>query len=212
VPLAKLVAWPLALTVAVTLLRLVGELRHWSPEWFSPLPGGGLARVGIVWLAPVVGFWFGWRLQRAGVRAPALGRAAGVPLAALLGALALGWLAERQLGRTWQTTFALWAVVSLLALAAGVWAWPALGRVLLAYAVAARAAVAAVAAVAVWRSWGTHYDAPPPGFPALPQLKRWLWTGLLPQMTVWVAFTVLVGAACGALGWLAASRTPRRAR
>ena len=50
-----------------------------------------------------------------------------------------------------------------------------------------------VMALAIWRSWGTHYDAPPPGFPAPRRWRRWLWTGLLPQTTIWVAFTLAVG-------------------
>ena len=65
----RLVLWPALLSLAVTLLRLVGELRGWSPEYWSRLPGGGLSPLGIVWLIPVFGFYFGWRLQ-------ALGRAA----------------------------------------------------------------------------------------------------------------------------------------
>jgi len=68
--------------------------------------------------------------------------------------------------------------------------WPALGRPLLAYAWAARLPVVLVMALAIWKGWGTHYDVPPPGFPAMPQLKRWLWTGLVPQATMWVAWTM----------------------
>jgi hypothetical protein len=40
--------WRSALvTLAVTLLRLVGELRGWNPEYFSRVAKGGLAVVGI---------------------------------------------------------------------------------------------------------------------------------------------------------------------
>ena len=69
-PVLRLVLWPALLTLAVTLLRLVGELRGWSPEYFSRLPGGGLSPLGITWLAPLVGLYLGWRLQRARVPAP----------------------------------------------------------------------------------------------------------------------------------------------
>jgi hypothetical protein len=85
-------------------------------------------------------------------------------------------------------------------------AWPALGRPLLAYAYAARVPVAGVMALAIWRSWGTHYDLPPPGFPAMPLVRRWLWIALLPQMTLWVAWTTAIGGVFGALGWRAARR------
>src|SRR3989304_3439118 len=58
---------------------------------------------------------------------------------------------------------------------------PALGQLLVAYAVAARIPVAVVMLFAILAGWGTHYDAPPPVFPAMLPLRRWLWTGLLPQ-------------------------------
>jgi hypothetical protein len=89
-------------------------------------------------------------------------------------------------------------------------AWPALGRLLLAYAWTARFPVMLVMALAIWKGWGTHYDVPPPGFPAMPPLKRWLWTGLLPQATMWVAWTMVTGTIAGALGWRAARRVPPR--
>jgi hypothetical protein len=208
-PVLPLVLWPSLLTLGVTLLRLVGELRGWSPQYFSRLPGGGLSVVGISWLPPLVGAWFGYRLARAGVRSPSPVRAALWPAAALAVGLGLGYGLERLLKPSWTANFALWAVVSVVVAAAAFAAWPALGRPLLAYAYAARIPVAIVAAVAVWRNWGTHYDVPPPGFPAMPLLGRWLWTGLLPQATIWVAWTVVTGAIFGALGHWSASRLRR---
>lgn len=211
-PLLPLVLWPALLTLAVTLLRLVGELRGWSPPYFSPLPGGGLAVVGISWLPPLVGAWLGFRLARAGVRSPSPARTALWPAGALAAGLGLGYGLERLLKPSWTATFGLWAAVSVVVAAVAFAAWPALGRVLLAYAYAARVPVAIVAATAIWRGWGTHYDVPPPGFPAMPQLARWLWTGLLPQVTIWVAWTVATGALFAALGRLVASRLPERGR
>src|SRR3990172_2872512 len=87
-------------------------------------------------------------------------------------------------------------------------AWPALGQLLVAYAVAARIPVAVVMLFAILAGWGTHYDAPPPVFPAMLPLRRWLWTGLLPQATIWVAYTVVVGMLFGVLGQVVASRRP----
>jgi hypothetical protein len=193
----------------VTLLRLVGELRGWAPGTFSRLPGGGLSPLGITWLAPLVGFYFGARAGRAGVRAPAPARAFGLPAAALLAGPLLAELAGRLFETSWTSHFALWAAVSVLVAAAAFAAWPALGRALLVYAYAARMPVAIVMAAAVWRSWGTHYDVPPPGFPAMPQLRRWFWIGLVPQTTIWVAWTMATGAIFGALGHLVAVRRPR---
>lgn len=209
-PLLPVILWPALLTLAVTLLRLVGELRGWSPEYFSRLPGGGLSPLGITWLAPLVGFYFGWRLGRAGVGSPPPGLAFGLPAAALVAGPLVAILAERLFGTAWTSNFVLWAVISVLVAGAAFAAWPALGRLLLAYAYAARIPVAIVMAVAVWRSWGTHYDVPPPGFPAMPQLRRWLWIGLLPQMTIWVAWTLATGALLGPVGWRVAASRERR--
>ena len=208
-PVLTLLLWPTLLTLAVTLLRFAGEWRGWSPEYFSRLPGGGLSPLGITWLAPLVGFTFGWRLERAGVRSPSPATAFGLPAAALVVGPLVAALGGRLLKTSWTSNLALWAVVSVGVAAVAFAAWPALGRVLLAYAYAARIPVVLVMAVAIWKSVGTHYDLPPPDFPALPPLRRWLWISVLPQMTIWVAWTMATGAVGGALGWQAASRRPR---
>ena len=201
-----LVLWPALITLAVTLLRLVGELRGWAPDYFSRVPGGGLSPLGITWLAPLVGVYFGWRLGRTGRSAPHPIVAVGVPLLSVLGGALVAALAGRILKTSWTSNLALWGVVSILVAVAVFVSWPALGRLLLAYAYAARIPVAIVMAVAIWRHWGTHYDLPPPGFPAMPWPRRWLWTGLLPQATIWVAWTMATGAIFGALGRWARSR------
>ena len=198
---------PAAVTLAVTVLRLLGELLEWDPRFFSRAPGGGLALVGIAWLVPIVGFYFGHRLGRAGVRPSSLARAAGWPVAALVLVPVLAFAAGRlELGRSSTGYLAVWTVAALLAVAVASVGWPALGRVLLAYAVLARVPVVAVMGAAIRWSWGTHYDARTPGFPRMTPLPRWLWTGVLPQLTIWIAWTVVVGALFGALGWYVASR------
>ena len=194
----------MGLSVAITLLRLVGELQGWPAAHFSRLPGGGLATVGITWLIPLVGLWAGWRLGRAGHRPDSPVRAAWQPLAALAAAWAVAALLGRVAHTGWTSNFLLWAVASLVAVAGAYLAWPAAAAVLLAYAAAARGFVAAVMAVAIARGWGTHYDAVPPGFPSMDRLPRFLLLGLLPQMTIWVALTVALGVACAALGHRAA--------
>ncbi len=197
--LVSLVLGPAALTLAVTLLRLVGELREWSPAWWSRLPGGGLSPLGITWLPPLVGLYLGWRLSRAGVAAPSPGRGLGLPAGALAAGFLLASLAERAFQPSWTASYVLWAGAGLAVAAASFAAWPALGRALVVYALAARVPVVLVMAVAAWRAWGTHYDAVPPGFPAMPPLKRWLWLAL-PQLTAWVGWTLATGALAGAAG------------
>ena len=207
--LLTLVGWPALVTLAVTLLRLTGELRGWNEEYFSRLPGGGLAIVGITWLVPFVGAYLGWHLARAGVEAPDLAGLAGWPTAAVAIGLGIGYFLAKVVQPSATGTFVLWAMVSVVVAAMSLSTWPALAKPLLAYAVAARVPVIVVMWLAIRRGWGTHYDAIPPSFPFYGPLERWLWTGVLPQATIWVAFTLAVGTAFSAVGVYLASRRPR---
>jgi len=96
----------------------------------------------------------------------------------------------------------VFAVSSGFGALVGLYAWPALGRTLLAYGLAARVPVVLVTLAAIRGDWRTHYDAVPPGFPAMGPLATWFWIGLLPQMTIWMAFTVIVGTIAGGLALL----------
>src|SRR5712671_6511840 len=63
---ARLILLPALISVAVTTLRLVGELQHWSSRWFSTDTGGivpdGVSWViGISWMAPLFGIYFALR-------------------------------------------------------------------------------------------------------------------------------------------------------
>ena len=192
-----LVLVPAVITLAVTLLRLFGELQNWSPRFFSRQAGGAGAIVGIVWLVPLFGIYFAWKLASAGERPASLGRAALFPLLGLAPVILLAVL-TRSLG----TTVNLAAVA--LGSIAGAWiacqGWPALGRVLFYYALAARIPVAIVMLFAILGDWGTHYDVPPPSpLPVTSPFVKWILIGLVPQMTVWIAFTLVVGGFFGAL-------------
>ena len=79
----RLIVVPAVITLAVTLLRLTGELLHWSPTLFNPAAGGGAALVGIAWLPFVFGIYFALRLARAGDGPGPLGRAFGLVILAL---------------------------------------------------------------------------------------------------------------------------------
>ncbi len=213
--LVRPVLWATLLSLVVTLLRLAGELRGWSPWYWSRLPGGGLSLLGIVWLIPVFGFYFGWRLHAVGEQPSSYVQVAVQPLIVALltggGALLLARL--RVSGHmpplSWSAWLGLWAAVALVTAVLAFLAWPALGRALLSYALLARIPVAMIMALAMYRAWGTHYDALPPGFPDLPWLRRWLLIGLLPQLTIWVAVTLAAGAPFGALGALARAQLGR---
>ena len=207
----KLILVPAVITLVVTLLRLTGELLHWSKALFNPAPGGGGAIVGIAWLVPVFGIYFGWRLARAGL-AGATGRAAGF---ALLGFLIMpaGGFAAVKLGIP-QLSLVLLGVYVVLSVVGAVIAyrgWPALGRVLLAYGLAARIPVALVMLAAMLGNWGTHYDVAPPDFPAMSPIAKWLVIGLAPQITVWIWFTMALGALVGAITAAVTGRARRPA-
>jgi hypothetical protein len=191
----RLILVPAVITLAVTLLRLVGELQRWSPTFFNRSAGGGGAIVGIVWLVPIFGIYFALRLARAGEGPGKVLRALGFVLLALVLLPAVGAVAGAAGVDTESLTMLVFFVAaSIVAVWVAFRAWPELGRVLIAYGVAARVPVAIVMLIAILGDWGTHYDVPPsPSFPQMAPLAKWVWIGLLPQLTVWIAFTVVVG-------------------
>jgi hypothetical protein len=202
----RLILVPALITLAVTALRLTGELLGWSALLASRQAGGAAALIGIVWLVFVFGAWFGWRLVRAGEAPASIGRVAGFALLAVLVGAGLSAVGAVAGGGPLVSLacFVAGAVGSVLVAYRG---WPALARVLLAYAFAARIPVALVMLAAIYGNWGTHYDVPPPGFDdTMGPLAKWFFIGLVPQLTVWIGFTVAVGSLFGALGAALARR------
>jgi len=164
----RIVAVPLLISVAVTLLRLAGELGHWSIAWFSPatgwiIPSGWSWVVGITWLPALFGPYFAYRLWVAGHRPPNLIRPLGF---ALLGAaiFVFGMQVMRPRVST-STAGPLWlvAIWVLSVVAAGLQAfgWRKLAGTLLVYGLGSRAVVAIVMFLALAFNWGTHYDGHP---------------------------------------------------
>ena len=203
----RLILVPAVITLAVTLLRLVGELQNWSPALFSKQAGGGGSLVGISWLVLVFGAWFGWKLGKAGQGPGAVGRALGLAFLAFAILPALGFAANALgMGQQSMSTFALYVVGSIVGLVVGLRAWPALGRTLLAYAFAARVPVVLVMLAAILGNWGTHYDVPPPGAPEMSGLWKWFLIGVVPQMSIWIWFTVAVGSLVGIVAGAISSR------
>ena len=208
----RLVLIPALLSLAVTLLRLTGELLRWSEAWFSTATGGiAPSRVswvlGVTWLAAPFGAYFGWRLVGLGEMPPRPARAIAL---ALLGA-AGGWLGLR-LARELPIPFPLWLVPLWLVMAAAAAAqlagWPALFRTLLLYGFASRIPVVLVMFLAMAGNWGTHYDYV--GMPEpfrMPFAPRFLWLAFFPQLVFWLGFTIVVGSLAGSVsGALAARR------
>jgi hypothetical protein len=213
VSIRNLILIPSAITLAITLLRLTGELLHWSPTLFSAAAGGGGALVGISWLVPIFGIVFGIKLASAGQAPSASGPAIGYAVLGLallpapgFAAVKFGLLQPQSFG-----AFGLFVVLSLLGALVAHRAWPALGRTLLAYALAARLPVILVMLVAMLGNWGTHYDVAPPNFPEMGLISKWFLIGVLPQLTIWIWFTMAVGAVFGTIAAAVKGGAPRPA-
>jgi len=192
----KLILVPSLITLAVTILRLVGELQHWSPVFFNRAGGGGGAVVGISWLAPIFGIYFALKLAGSGARPGSLGKAALFTVVGLLVMVGGGVLLGLGLGRNFAIAlggFIVLAAAAVIPMAG----WPALTKTLIAYGYAARIPVAIIMFLAMQGNWGTHYDAAAPPFDAMPLLTRYLELGLLPQLIIWIAFTVITGSLLG---------------
>jgi hypothetical protein len=204
----RLILIPGAITLAVTVLRLVGEFQRWSEMWFNRSMGWSV--VGITWLAPVFGVYFALKLARTGAGPKSFSRAIGYSLLAVLiflCGLFLPGLLGIQHGFYGRLIYgwALFAVAALVTLPG----WPELFKTLLAYGYCARLPVAIIMFFAIRGSWGTHYDAVPPDLPALSLIAKYLWIGFFPQLILWVGFTVLAGSLLGSFA--AAMRRARQA-
>jgi hypothetical protein len=212
VPIKKLILVPAVITLAVTMLRLAGELMHWSPILFNPHAGGGGAIVGIAWLVPVFGVYFGLKLAKAGQGPAAVGPAIVYSILGFALVPALGFGAVKLgLSADGFGAFGLFVVLSVVGAVVAYRGWPALGQTLLAYGLAARVPVAIVMLFAILGSWGTHYDVVPPNFPAMSAIAKWLLIGVVPQLTAWIWFTIAGGAIFGSLALAATGRARRPA-
>ena len=194
----RLVLWPALITLAVTLLRLAGELLGWSPRLFNREAGGGAAPVGIVWLIFAFGIYFALRLARLGEPPPRTASAAGWPAlglalntAVFVGAIAL--VPTRPV-----LQLALFAAGSWVAILVARRGWPELWRVLLVYGLFARLPVLVIMFLSIFGGWDTHYAKPRPDFPPMGPWGLFFWTALLPQLSVWIYLTVVLGMLMGA--------------
>ena len=207
--LARLILVPALISLAVTILRLAGEIGHWSEKWFSSETGGivpnGLSWVvGITWLAVPFGVYFALKLARSGNRPASNARAVAIGILGLV--VVIGLMAfirtlhlelRPRLLLIW-SAMALGAIIQLAA-------WPALFKTLLAYGLASRIPVVIVMFLAMRGDWGTHYDYV--GIELqMNLLTRFFWLAFFPQLVFWVGFTIVAGSLSGSL---AAAIMPR---
>jgi hypothetical protein len=202
----QLILVPSLITLAVTILRLVGELQHWPKPWFSASAGGGGAIIGISWLPLILGPYLAVKLAGAGAGPSSTGKSIGFAIMGLVVMIFGGFI-----GFAPKPEFPGKMIVGLLIMAGAAAlqfsAWPAMGQTLLAYAYAARIPVAIVMYFAIQGNWGTHYDALPPNYAGPADLwGKYALIGLLPQLVVWPVFTVVIGSLFGSIAAAIARR------
>src|SRR6266436_6195056 len=82
--ITQLILVPAVFTLAVTVLRLVGELQHWPRPWFSTGAGGGGAIIGISWLPFIFGPYFALKLAGSGEGPSGTGKSIGFAVLGLV--------------------------------------------------------------------------------------------------------------------------------
>ena len=202
VHITRLIAIPTVITLAVTILRVVGELKHWPAPWFSTAAGGGGAVVGISWLPIIFGPYFALKLAGAGEAPATMGKAIGYAAGSLLVLAAGGFLFGSTVNHANFVT-----VLGLLLMLGSAFVpglgWGSLGKTLVAYAFAARVPVLIVMYFAITGNggagWGTHYDAMPPALVHMPPIRRFFFAGVLPQLTLWIGWTAVLGSILGTI-------------
>ena len=203
VSIGKLIMVPALITLAITILRLVGELQNWSPLFFNKSAGGGGAVVGISWLPVIFGPYFAWKLAAAGDGPSSAGKAIGMSAVALL-VLVIGAVAFFT-GFTKHSNALLFPGCVLMLASAFVprTGWRPFGNALLAYAFAARIPVLVVMYIAMsangGQGWGTHYDVAGPGFVVTSFAQKFVDEAVIPQMTFWLGWTAVSGGLVGSI-------------
>ena len=199
--LLRLIVVPALTAVAITALRAFGEVHHW-PKPIVKSAVCGKAILGVVWLVPIFGTYFGLRLFRAGSQPKFLARALIFAIASLLLKLGGTFVMERP-GLAYVTRISLNLGVTALALGLQAVAWPALYKALLVYGYASRVPIAVVEYLAMRGHWGTHYDAVDPGFPQIGFWPTYIRVNLIPNIFFMEAYTVIVGGLFGVIAFAA---------
>ncbi len=195
----RLILVPTLISLVVTLWRLTGEMLSWSESLFNRQAGGAGAVVGITWLAPVFGIYFALELRKEGSVPASWKKALGLALLGMIILFTGGIFRQKIDFNNWIAGLIFVWSVAVVAAAVQLPAWRALYKTLLAYGLAARGPVILIMLLAIGGSWGTHYDAVPPGFPEMGWFAKFLWLGFFPQLLLWVSFTLVTGVFFGTL-------------
>jgi hypothetical protein len=209
ISITSLITIPALITLGVTILRLVGELEHWRKPWFSAGAGGGGAIVGISWLPIIFGPYFALKLAGLGDRPSSLGKAVGFAVLGLVVLVLGGFWVESTFSHSSNLTLVAFLVMLVAAFIPAI-GWRSLGDALLAYAFAARIPILIVMFLAMrgngGQGWGTHYDAVAPMFAQASFARKFFNMAILPQMTLWIGWTVVLGAILGVIAAAIARR------
>jgi hypothetical protein len=212
ISIASLIAIPALITLAITILRLEGELHGWPKPWFDTAAGGGGAIIGISWLPIIFGPYFALKLAGAGDVPPKMGKPLGFTALGLV-VFVLGMVL---FGVTVSHPSILTLIAFPIILVGAVIpriGWRTFGNTLIAYAFAARIPVLIVMFLAMrgngGAGWGTHYDAVQPMFAHAPFATKFFYEAFLPQMFMWIAYTVILGSLVGEI--ITSVRPSRRA-
>lgn len=202
-----LILGPALIALAVTIIRLMGEVSGGPSALFNREAGGQGVLVGIVWLIPIFGIYFAVKLVRCGRAPESAGKVIGFAVLAMIAAVAvmlpvifvtgdpsvkvsLGGAVVQQLG------FVVASLVAVLILRK---VWPAFFRTMLSYAFASRIPVVIVMFVTMIGNWNTHYELGPPGYPEMGFVLEFVILAVVPQMTFWVMVTLVFGALFGGI-------------
>jgi hypothetical protein len=202
----QLILGPALLTLVITVLRLEGELHHWGSPWFNASAGGGGAIVGISWLPIIFGPYFALKLVGSGEGTSSYVKAFGMTMAGLV-VMVLGGVVLFKSGNSAVLAVIGFTLTLVAALVARV-GWRPLGSTLISYAFAARFPVLIVMYFAMRGGWGTHYDAVEARFATAPLWTKFFYEAFLPQMFVWIGYTVVIGSLFGEIAAAIFARKP----
>ena len=209
--IGRLILGPALITLAVTLLRLVGELSHWPKTWFNPAPGGPGPMLFITTvLAPIFGAYFAFRLARIGEGPGNPARAFGL---ALLGAVmvVLGFYVSFLLGARSTGKLELGYLMMAAAAALQFPAWSRFSKTQAAYALSVRIPIVVITFLALRGHWGTHFDNVQARYAQMGFWPAYLYFALLPQLVFWVSYTVVSGSLLGTIAASFVDRGPPQA-
>ena len=206
----SLILIPSIITLAITILRTVGELQHWSPIFFKREAGGAGAVVGIAWLPVIFGIYFAVKLRNSDDPTAGPGKAILMAVLGIVVVAAFGFGSTLIFGKNGQTQqFFMILVGLIIASLLQAFAWRGLFTTSLAYGLAARIPVLIVMFLALKGHWGTHYDAIPPPqpgqqdvFATMPFIQQFIFLAVLPQVFLWIPYTIIVDGLFGGIAGL----------